>query len=162
MKRTFPSAGASHKLIGPSKGTVTSAVKDTSAVDSQIAQLDAATKTWQVANNAQAHKWNTRKICELAGCTEWYLQYQILCDHTHVAFSAIDPLTKTTRGMLLHQSAFAGAKALHEFRNYVDPARQRQHAGEAEENVGMIRQMADDGSYERITWEDGPLRTTGS
>jgi hypothetical protein len=136
--------------------------KDTSSVDSQIAQLDAATKTWQAANNAQARKWKTWDICELAGCTDWYLQYQILCDHTHVAFSAIDPLTKTTRGMLLHQSAFAGANALHEYRNYLDPARQQENAREAEENVTTIRQLAEDGSYERITWEDGPLSTTGT
>ncbi len=132
--------------------------KDTALVDGRIAELGAATQTWQTANNVQARKWNTWEICELAGCTELYLQYQMLCDHTHVAFSAINPLTKPTRGNLLDQSAFAGTNALREYRNYVDPARQQEHVREAEVNMAMIQQMVEDGSYERIDWEDGPLR----
>ena len=144
------------KISKSYKATLAAKSEDTTVIDARIMELENESTRWQATNNVQVREprdFSPWKICEVADCKGWYIQYQQLCDYTHSAFSSLNALAETNKGTILHQSTVVGGNTLLEYRKFLDPAREQEHLNEADENVALIMQMIRDGTYDRETWE---------
>ena len=128
--------------------------KTIDAIKTSITSLSSALAKWKDDVNIQSSRnWTVREICDAGNCSEWYFEYQTLCDHTHMAYSALDPFTKITRGMLLHQATVIAAKTYCDYREFLNPREKNNCLRDAEVLMSYVMRWMNDGTYEKLRWE---------